>query len=315
MRGTVGASHAVQSALAAAEGQRVGSSLVEAARAGLQPDGVALLPCAAPPEGMQCVEGGWFLRGVDEDTHRCDQSGQPRSGRPSTQPEQQVWVSTFYMDEREVTNAAYRMCVRAGGCPDSGPRYSDFSADEQPITGVSWFEARAFCAWRGARLPTEAEFEKASRGADGQLTPFGDTLLSCEQAVLRDARGRSCGVMKRGSRPEVGRVLPVGERPAGLYGLYDMVGNAEEWVADWWSPDWSACGDACRGVDPLGPCGGSDECAGHRWRVVRGGSWYWPAEHATGIHRRPHVPSNDPYHHFGFRCAASLTQSPLPADG
>lgn len=271
----------------------------------------ALPPCGLdPPAGMACVPAGPFVRGVDVDVHACEQSGQPHSRRSASVPSAEVVVSAFFMDLTEVTVAAFEACVADGACSsDAGPRYLDFDRPNQPIVGVSWFDARDFCAWRGAHLPTEAEWEKAARGPVGARTPFGDDEVTCEEAVVRDERGRSCGVRKEeGSSPETGRVLAVGSRPAGAYGLYDMVGNAEEWVMDWWSEDWEACGAACAGSDPTGPCGGAVECDESR-RVVRGGSWYWPAEHATGYHRRRHVPSNSPYHHFGFRCAVSLDEA------
>ena len=277
-----------------------------AARDVVIPDGAIDTPCGTPPDGMACVDGGWFVRGVKSDDHNCGQPGQPREGGPTTTPSHRVWVSTFYMDQTEVTNAAYEACVAAGDCPESGPRYLDFGGPEQPITGISWFEARTYCKSQGKRLPTEAEFEKAARGARGEATPFGEAPVTCKQAIIKNDEGRSCGNPRRANRPYIGRVMPVKSRPAGRYGLYDIVGNAEEWVADWWSRDWDACGEACRGVDPRGPCDGADDCDSHRRRVVRGGSWYWGAAHATGYHRRPHVPSNRPFHHFGFRCAKSV---------
>ena len=88
-----------------------------------------------------------------------------------------------------------------------------------------------------------------------------------------------------------------------------MSGNAWEWVADWYADSFAACGAACRGPDPLGPCGGADPCAGHDQKIARGGSWYWPAADATGVRRRPHFPNNQPFHHFGFRCAASVAEA------
>jgi formylglycine-generating enzyme required for sulfatase activity len=89
-----------------------------------------------------------------------------------------------------------------------------------------------------------------------------------------------------------------------------MVGNSYEWVADWHSASYAACGDACQGVDPRGPCAGREPCKGHRHRVVRGGSWYWGPAHATTVYRRRHIPANHPYiHHFGFRCAASAAEA------
>ena len=93
------------------------------------------------------------------------------------------------------------------------------------------------------------------------------------------------------------------------WGFVDMSGNAQEWVYDWHSQSYAACGADCLGVDPRGPCGGAEPCTGHRRRVVRGGSWYWPASHSRTYRRRAHMPSNRPYHHFGFRCAASPAEA------
>ena len=148
---------------------------------------------------------------------------------------------------------------------------------------------------------------------DFDIYPWGNETPTCKNAVIMDDKGRSCGVTKRGKNPEKGRVLEVCSRGESRYGLCDMMGNAEEWVADWYTDSYEACGADCAGIDPKGPCGGDDgeKCGKLRYKVVRGGSWYWPVEHATGIHRRSHVPSNNPGHHFGFRCAA--TQSEMEA--
>jgi len=264
--------------------------------------------CGVAPRNMSCVPGGPFLRGSNDDDHLCDQQGRPHMTSPDTHPETMISVSTFYMDRTEATNSEYESCVRAGKCARAGPLYRDFGAPRQPVTGVSWFDAVSYCEFRGKHLPTEAEWEKAARGTEGDKNPWGNQSATCERAVIQDEKGRSCGEKKRkGSSPDVGRVLDVGSRPAGRYGLYDMLGNAEEWVFDWYSPSYESCGTACTGNDPAGPCQGRSPCRGHTYRVVRGGSWYWPASHATGYHRRPHYPDNAPehFHHFGFRCAAS----------
>lgn len=263
-----------------------------------------------PPDGMALVTGASFKRGVEKDDHQCAQPDQPKKN--ATTPAQEVTVSSFYMDLTEVTNEAYAACKKAGKCT-SGPAYADFNAPKQPVTGVTWYDAKNFCEFVGKRLPTEAEWELAARGPDAETYPWGNAPVSCEHAVIKDEKGRSCGEKKRrGSKPETGRVLEVGSKPAGRYGLYDMAGNAEEWVADWWTPDWESCGAACQGVDPKGPCGGALDCKGFKYRAVRGGSWYWPGEHATGYHRRRNPPSNRPFHHFGFRCAKSIETGTSP---
>lgn len=260
------------------------------------PNGVVITPCGAPPPGMACVEGGAFIRGSDD-------------GPDNERPAETIWLQTFYMDVHEVRFAEYKACQKSKACPRAGPLYNDFNNPEQPITGPSWYDAVKYCEVQGKHLPTEAQWEKAARGPDGARHPWGDEPATCERAVIKDSRGRSCGVDKRREHPKKGKPFKVGTRPAGVYGLYDMSGNAWEWVADWASEGWAECGEDCRGVDPLGPCGGTEPCKGHTEKVVRGGSWYWVAKYATSTRRRFHVPGNDPFHHFGFRCAASVDEA------
>jgi formylglycine-generating enzyme required for sulfatase activity len=242
---------------------------------------------------MACVPGGPFVRGSDD-------------GPDNARPKSTVWVQTFYMDQYEVTYDEYETCEREKKCDAGGPQYTDYNHPNMPITGVTWYQAQKYCEVHGKQLPTEAQWEKAARGPEGHLYPWGDEPVTCERAIIRDASGRGCGLEKRYSKPETSRPHDVGTRPAGAYGLFDMVGNSWEWVADWSSKSWAACGSDCEGVDPKGPCAGAEPCKGHRNKVVRGGSWYWEAEKATGAYRRFHAPDNQPFHHFGFRCAASV---------
>jgi len=264
-------------------------------------DGTEILPCEEV-DGMGCVPGGPFTRGGDEPV-TCPET-EVVAYNVSFGPSATIELPTYYMDVTEVTYAAYKACEAEGLCNKAGPRYSDYDRPEQPIVGISWYDAVQFCEAMGKHLPTEAEWEKAARGADGMAYPWGDEPTTCDQAVIRDASGRSCGVEKQGGNANKGRTWEVAQKPAGVYGLYDMVGNAEEWVADWYSP-YEDCGEACIGVDPKGPCDGQEPCEGHDKKMVKGGSWFWPSSCAVGYHRRPHFPANKPYHHFGFRCAAS----------
>ena len=266
------------------------------------PDGTPAIACEAPPPGTACVPAGAFVRGSDD-------------GEVNERPAARVWLQTYYMDVYEVTYEDYQACVSAGACRRAGPWYNDYDRPRQPMVGMSWYDAVDYCRWRGKHLPTEAEWEKAARGPDGALHPWGDEPATCERAVIMDARGRSCGTKKKRGRgaPEKGRTFEVGTRPAFAYGLYDMAGNSWEWVADWYTAKgYSACGAACEGVDPRGPCDGAEPCKGFRHKVVRGGSWYWPAKYAQATWRRAHHPKNRrPYgfHHFGFRCAASADEA------
>lgn len=260
------------------------------------PDGTVILPCAEPPPGMACIPGGPFTRGSDD-------------GRDNERPAQEVWMQTYYMDLYEVTYADYKACQKSKQCKRAGPLYNDFNRPKQPMTGTNWFASVQYCQVQGKHLPAEAQWEKAARGPDGARFPWGNEPATCERAVIKDKRGRSCGVNKRKEHPTKGRTFVVGSRPAGAYGLFDMSGNAWEWVHDWAAKDYASCGAACLGTDPKGPCDGALVCAGHTQRAVRGGSWYWDKRYATATYRRTHVPGNDPFHHFGFRCAASLDEA------
>ena len=261
------------------------------------PDGTLIVPCAEPPPGMACIPGGPFIRGTDEE--------EPANARPQAT----VWLQTFYMDLNEVTYAEYKRCEKERRCDKAGPNYLDFDHPNMPIQGVSWYDSRKYCEVHGKDLPTEAQWEKAARGPDGNVYSWGNEPVTCERAIIMDDKGRSCGLKKGKSKPETGRPWDVGSRPPGVYGLYDMMGNSWEWVIDWYSPSYEECGAECEGVDPRGPCGGAEPCPKHYMRVVRGGSWYWDATRATGIFRRPHFPLNEPFHHFGFRCMASVEQA------
>ncbi len=259
------------------------------------PGSSAASACETPPAGLACVAAGPFYRGSDKG---------PKNERPLAS----VWMQTYYMDVYEVTYGDYQACVKQKKCKRSHPAYNDYDRPKQPMVGMSWYDAVQYCQFRGKHLPTEAEWEKAARGPDGKTHPWGDEPADCTRAVIMDKTGRGCGTPKKPPNPEKGRTLEVGARPAGVYGLFDMSGNAWEWVADWYTPDYAACGKACAGPDPKGPCGGKELCPGRDQKIVRGGSWYWPPKYATAMWRRPHFPINKPYHHFGFRCAASIDE-------
>ena len=264
-------------------------------------------------EGMSCIAGGSFVRGSDE-PRTCKQGEVKRipADKPNHRPATEVTLQTYYMDVTEVTFSAYQACAKAGKCRRTKPAYRDFDRPNQPMAGVRWYDADQYCKAMGKHLPTEAEWEKAARGSEGELYSWGNEEVTCERAVVMEKNKRSCGVEKKPDHPEKGRTLVVKSRPAGRYGLFDMIGNAEEWTADWYTKDWETCGAECSGLDPRGPCSDQDAgkaCKKYKKKVVRGGSWYWPKECATSWTRRPHFPANKPYHHFGFRCAASWEEA------
>jgi len=243
------------------------------------------------PDGMACVPGGTFTRGDAE-------------GPDNERPAAPITISTFLLDTHEVDNARYRECVEAGVCQRLMP-FRGYMGTRQPAVGMRWQDADAYCRWRGKRLPTEAEFERAARGPDETRYPWGDEIPDepCSMAIVRIAEGRGCGT---------GVTWDVGSRPVGPYGLYDMSGNVWEWVADHYSWCYRGCGrecgDDCFVDDPQGRCGDPHaecpESLGHR--TVRGGSWWYTIDRATTTARRG-VPGENPNpHRFGFRCALDV---------
>jgi len=248
------------------------------------------------PAGMKCIPGGPFVRGsnrvtVDEDSWRKVRD---------EAPEMTVSVSTFFMDTHEVTFSDYQKCVQAKGCRPARPNYRGYSRPNQPMLGVNWYHAYEYCKWLGKRLPTEAEWEKAARGPNGELYPWGNENADCTRAIIQEKGIKGC---------RKGTTWDIGSRPPGRYGLYDMAGNSWEWVHDWYSPDYRKCGTDCAGNDPKGPCKGDLRCPGHVKKVVRGGSWWWNGLSTLGSNRRPHFATNRPFHHFGFRCAKTPEKS------
>ena len=217
-------------------------------------------------------------------------------------PDRRAWLGAYQIDRVEVTVAAYRACARAGACAPEPLLVADtrFLAPELPITSVTWGEAQRFCAWRGARLPTEAEWERAARGRGGRIFPWGN-----DPRTTASNHGRLVRVGELGPRPYTlsqpdpsdgfALTAPVGSFPQGASeeGLLDMAGNAMEWTADWAPAADSAA--AVPTVNPRGPAWGVA-------RIARGGSWRSPLLFQRTTAREalpPTLRSPD----VGFRCA------------
>lgn len=221
----------------------------------LNPDITAAIPSPPkPPEGristeviiapydgaeMVLIPGGKFVMG-----------SAPGEGEEDEMPQHEVYLDPFYIDVHEVTNAQYRLFVEATGHPEP-PFWKDdrFNKPDQPVVGVSWYDAREYAKWVGRRLPTEAEWEKAARGTDRRIYPWGNEWVAEGKAV---------------SAP-----LPVGsnEFDVSPYGVVDMAGNVAEWVADLYKEDYYR--SQAVWVNPLGPM-----IAGLiKLRVIRGASW------------------------------------------
>src|SRR5262249_19229476 len=133
------------------------------------------------------------------------------------QPRHAVLVRAFRIDRTEVTVEAYAACIAARACttpPDFHPERA-----RRPVAHVTWAQALAYCRFRGARLPSEAEWELAARGTDGRIYPGGDEPPDCPRPPLP-----ACGAAP----------ADVGTHPSGAspYGVLDLAGNVDEWTAD-----------------------------------------------------------------------------------
>ena len=235
-------------------------------------------PCPEEaPSGMVCIEGGVFKRRAINST--CDKDG--GSVYSQTDP---VWVNTFFVDVGEVTNQSWSRCESACACPSLEDDGEAFMASEQPRVSVSWDEAKQYCEALGKRLITETEWDRALWGPAGDLRPLDPGVATCEDATLSGCNDPD-RTREMGTVPQRGNT-------------WDMVGNAPEWTADWYTPDLSTC-ETCGGENPTGPQTGTE-------RVLKGGTYTAGASCAFGEQRRGYDPANEGNNNIGFRCAANL---------
>jgi len=210
-------------------------------------------------------------------------------------PAHMVTVPDFKIDLTEVTVQAYGLCVDAGVCTApirSGVcNWGEAGRTDHPINCVSWYEARQYCAWAGRRLCSEAEWEKASRGTDGRIFPWGNQQPDCDLAVMNTNSGTGCGE---------DTTWPVGSLPEGAspYGILDMAGNVWEWIEDDAHDDYdnapddgSAWVDEPRGTERIQKGGGFNDW-GTRMYCMR----------ASARSTEKPDDSHETYDYIGIRC-------------
>ena len=234
------------------------------------PRGAEDIPAKTDME-MVFVPAGDFLMG-DEDLD------------PNNRPQHTVYLDAYWIDQTEVTNAQYLACIQDGGCRGAEPSQyiHEESKRDHPVIQVTWQDAVDFCEWAGKSLPTEAQWEKAARGTDGRLYPWGDKPPNPRLANYNQNESSS---------------TPVGSYPLGAspYGALDMAGNVSEWTADWYSPDYY---ENSPRRNPRGPETGERH-------VKRGGTWFITVDFVLRAAFRKYTGSDRSYH-IGFRCAYEL---------
>jgi formylglycine-generating enzyme required for sulfatase activity len=229
----------------------------------------------------------------------CDEVKNPDSCPPQSTPLHTVYLDAYYIDKYEVTNAQYQKCVDAGVCNKPGVSKSNTRPsyyDNPAFVYVNATHAETYCSWAGARLPTEAEWEKAARGAGNTNNyPWGDGSPSCALLNYKHTDdGSNYQACEGDDTSEVGS-YPGGASP---YGVEDMAGNVWEWVGDRFQSFYYSRLPSLS-ENPHGPDSGSS-------RIIKGGSWFEHWGYAR-VFTREEQPNGGGtvYHNVGFRCARS----------
>lgn len=237
-------------------GQLSGQSTIEASEAVLNPkDGAELVYI---PEGE-------FLMGYEGEKAEEDEA-----------PEHPVFLDEYWINKTPVTNSQYRLCIQDGGCDATLERYPD---DSFPAVRVTWQKAEDYCRWAGGQLPSEAEWEKAARGTDERIYPWGDDAPDCSFANFKGCYSNQL--------TEAGRFV-AGASP---YGALDMLGTVWEWVGDWYDEGYYLLSPY---QNPTGPKDGD-------MKVQRGHSFESDLIYLRLTDRAGSNPDNGDYRK-GFRC-------------
>ena len=206
------------------------------------------------------------------------------TGDSDERPAHQVYLDAFSIDRYEVTVGQYAAFLQESGShpPSDWATMNRLAHQKRPVSNVDWADAAAYCKWAGQRLPTEAEWEKAARGTDGRLYPWGNEAPTLLHANFGKTDWNNHGVL-----------APVGSFEEGKspYGIYDMAGNVWEWVSDWYDFRYYKSSPS---KNPIGPSSGGT-------KVIRGGSWYSNPKALRSANRSLISPTDQGL--TGFRCA------------
>jgi eukaryotic-like serine/threonine-protein kinase len=199
--------------------------------------------------------------------------------------EHKVYLNAYWIDQFTVTNTMYKLCIQAGKCRHTAG-YDTFLDDpahaDYPVHYINWYDATTYCQWAGRRLPTEAEWEKAARGVGALRYPWGNTEPDDSLLNFNGKYGQ----------PVSSYSYWAGMSP---YGLLNMAGNVQQWVADWYSPDYYAQSPH---DNPTGPATGD-------LRVLRGGGFWDTSKEVTTFFRFRHEPDSAGAHR-GIRCVQDV---------
>jgi len=271
--------------------QGLGLALLSVSPALLRYLGRESIARPAPPIPATPIPFDWVLIPAGEFLMGSDRERFPEANDDEL-PQHRVYLDAYYISRVPVTNEQYAAFVTATGYDppfDGGYGYGwengrpPEDKDDHPVVDVSWKDALAFCRWANVCLPTEAQWEKAARGVDGYVYPWGNDIPTNEHCSFD---------------MNVSGATPVGAYPQGAspFGVLDMAGNVWEWVADWYGSDYYARSPQW---NPTGPTDGEQ-------RVLRGGSWFSDQLEVTVSRRKSNTPVAA-YPVYGFRVAVCVT--------
>ncbi|MFO0571151.1 MAG: bifunctional serine/threonine-protein kinase/formylglycine-generating enzyme family protein [Polyangiaceae bacterium] len=264
------------------------------------------------PDGMFKIPAGQFYMGTDDPKAKDNQK-----------PAHNVTLDAFCLDAYEVTVDLYQKCTKGGACRRLKPavEYKDMEPHDQkallplcnidapgreqhPMNCITWKDSETFCRKNGKRLPTEAEWEYATRGPDGRVYPWGDDsptvahLNACDADCAKWSKEAGIGVLVLFDKDSDGyaATAPVGKFPKGRsrFGPWDVVGNVWEWVADW-----EQTYSADEAKNPTGPASGEK-------KIIRGGAWNGAQEDWLHPSFRYAAEPERSHPAIGFRCASGI---------